>query len=112
MHKLVVIAVLAAGTALTAPARASEALPASLAERLDGQPAEFTMSAAKERRLMIMQETMRQQQYGRRGGYGRGPGYGPGPGYGRGPGYGPRSGYGPPGYGPRPYGPPPGYYRY
>lgn len=87
-----------AGALMVAPASAAESLPARLVAGLDKQPAAYSMTAAKERRLMIMQETMRQQQYGRgRGGYG--------PGYGRG--YGPRPGYG---YGPRPgYGPGPGY---
>ena len=88
-----------AAALMTVPASAqAQALPAGLAAGLDQQPAAYSMTAAKERRLMIMQETMRQQQYGRgRGGYG--------PGYGRG--YGPRPGYG---YGPRPgYGPGPGY---
>ncbi|WP_147283742.1 hypothetical protein [Bosea caraganae] len=71
------------GAAITAPApaSASEALPAAVAHQLDGQAAEFTMTAAKQRRLMIMQNMNRQQRYGR-GGYGRG-GYGGG-GYGRG----------------------------
>lgn len=48
------------------------------------------MTAAKQRRLMIIQNTNR-QRYSGRGGYGRG--YGARPGYGRG--YGPRPGYGP-----------------
>ena len=65
-----------------------------------GHPFE-TVTAAKQRRLYMMQETARQQRG--RGGPGYGRGYGPRPSYGR-PGYGPRPYYGRPGYGP-----PPGY---
>ncbi len=98
MRKFLMLAALGIGVALAAPAMASEELPAATAQQLDKQAAEYTWSAAAERRHMIMRETQRQQRYGRGGGYG----------YGR-PGYGPRPGYG---YGPRPgYGPPPGYYR-
>lgn len=110
MRHYLIIAALAIGAGIAAPAVASEALPQPLAQRLDQQAADYTMTAAKERRLYMMQETMRRQQYGRGGpGYGRG--YGPRPRYDYGPGYGPRPGYGPPrGYGPRPgYGPPRGY---
>jgi hypothetical protein len=86
----------------TAPATASQDLPAATAQQLEGQDLTFAMTAAKQRRLYMMQETMRQQQRGRGGpAYGRG--YGPRPYYGR-PGYGPRPYYGRPGYGP-----PPGY---
>ncbi|UZF95590.1 hypothetical protein [Bosea sp. NBC_00550] len=95
MRNLLIAAAVAFG-GLTAAAMASEAVPQSLAEHLDKAPAEFTQSAASQRRHMIMEETMRQQrrdQY-RGGGYGRGPGYG--------------RGYGP---GPRYYGPHPGYRR-
>lgn len=97
MRNVLILAVLGVGMSLAAPAMASEEVPASMAQRLDKQAAEYSWSAAAERRHMIMRETMRQQRYGR-GGYGYGPrrGYGPGPGY---------------GYGPRRYGPPPGYYR-
>lgn len=103
MRKFLMLAALGAGLSLAAPAMASEELPASTAQRLDKQAAEYTWSAAAERRHMIMRETMRQQRHGRGGGYGRGYGYGPRPGYGPGYGY---------GYGPRRgYGPPPGYYR-
>lgn len=99
-----------AGALMTAPANArAESLPAGVAAGLDQQPAAYSMTAAKERRLMIMQETMRQQQQqqGRAGGRSYGPrpgdGYGPRPGYAPRPGYGPRPGYDPrPGYGPRP----------
>lgn len=100
-----------AGAAL--PASATEALPAAVAHRLDVAPAEFTASAAKMRRMQIIQDTMNRRRYDRRGrGYGRGY-YGPGPRYGRG--YGPRAGYyGRPGYsapGSHPgTGYPPGYY--
>ncbi|QEL23557.1 hypothetical protein FQV39_13915 [Bosea sp. F3-2] len=83
-----------AGAVIASPAAAgAQDLPASVAAGLDRQPVEYSMTAAKERRLMIMQETMRQQRYGR-GGYGYGRGYGPRPHYGYGPGYGPRPGYG------------------
>ena len=99
MRKLLIFAAIAIGSALTAPAMASEALPKSLAERLDKAPAEYSWSAAAERRHMIMEETMRQQRYGR--GYGSPRGYGPPRGYG----YGPGPGWGPPP--PRYYAPPP-----
>lgn len=98
MRTIVVLAALGIGLSLAAPAKASESLPPAIAAQLDQQPAEFTWSAAAERRHMIMRETMRQQRYG------RGYGYGPRPHYGRGYGYGPRPGYG---YGPRHYGPRP-----
>lgn len=98
MRKFLMLAVLGVGVALAAPVSASQELPAAIAQRLDKQDAEYTWSAAAERRHMIMRETMRQERYGRR----RGGGYG----------YGHRRGYGPGyGYGPRSYGPPPGYYR-
>ncbi|MFC5508076.1 MULTISPECIES: hypothetical protein [Hyphomicrobiales] len=93
--------VVLASTGASAPAAASEALPAEAAQRLDGRDLAFTMTAAKQRRLYMMQETARQQRG--RGGPGYGRGYGPRPSYGR-PGYGPRPYYGRPGYGP-----PPGY---
>lgn len=90
MRKFLTLAALGIGISLAAPAMAAEELPASVAQRLGKQAAEYTWSAAAERRHMIMRETMRQQRYGRGG-------------------YGPRYGYG---YGPRRgYGPPPGYYR-
>ena len=96
MRKFLTLAGRGAGIALAAPAMASQDLPASTAQQLDKQAAEYTWSAAAERRHMIMRETMRQQRYEqRRHAYGPRHGY-----YGR--------GYG---YGPRPYGPPPGYYR-
>lgn len=103
MRKLLILAALAIGAGISAPAMASEALPQPLARQLDQQAAEFSMTAAKERRLYMMQETTRRQQYGRGGpGYNRG--YGARPRYGYGPGYGPRPGYGPPrGYGYRRY---------
>ncbi|MGO4405886.1 hypothetical protein AB4Z10_16685 [Bosea sp. RAF48] len=87
-----------AGAVIASPMAASaQDLPAGVASGLDRQPVEYSMTAAKERRLMIMQETMRQQQHGRgRPGYGRG--YGPRPHPGYGPGYGPRPGPRP-GYG-------------
>jgi hypothetical protein len=76
--------------AASTPALAGEAVPAAIARHLDEQPAEFTASAAKMRRMAIIQHNLnRQNHYGNRG-YGRGPGYGPRPGYG----YGPRPGYG------------------
>ena len=103
MRKLLIFATIAIGSALAAPAMASEALPRNLAERLDKAPAEYSGSAAAERRHMIMRETMRQQRYGR-GGYGpRGGYYGPRRGY-----YGPRGGYYGPGGG-RQYMGTPGY---
>lgn len=93
---LISAAIILAG-ASAAPAFASEAVPAALAKRLDGVPAEFTMSDAKRERLMIIQENLAAQQgYGRRPpGYGPPPAYGPPPryGYGYGRGYGPPRGY-------------------
>ena len=82
-------------TMLVAPAAsASEALPQAVAQRLDARAAEFTMTAAKERRLMMIEQSIRQQRRND-GRYGRP--------YGReygGPGYGHRRPYG----GPPPYG--------
>ena len=105
MNRLSIAAAFMLGAALFSPAfasaaQASEAVPASLARALDGQDAAFTMTDAKRRRLMMMQDATRQQRWHeRRRGYGYGYGYG-------------RPGYGRPGYG-RPYAPPPrhGYYR-
>lgn len=98
MNRLSIAAAVMLGAALLSPAfasdaEASEALPASLAAKLDELPAAFTMTEAKRRRLMMMQDATRQQRWHERR---RGYGYG----------------YGHPGYG-RPYGPPPrhGYYR-
>ena len=83
---------LGSAQATSAPALASEALPAAIALKLDSAAADFTMTAAKERRLQIIENTTRQQRYSGRG-YGRG--YGARPGYGRDyrGGYGPRRGY-------------------
>ena len=72
-----------------APAFANEALPAAMARDLDRQPAEFTASAAKMRRMMIIQNSIDRQNGYRNRGYGPRPGYGPRSGYG----YGPRPGY-------------------
>jgi hypothetical protein len=96
MNRFSIAAAVMLGAALLSPAsasgaEASEAAPASLAARLDELPAAFTMTDAKRRRLMMMQDATRQQRWHeRRRGYG----------------------YGHPGYG-RAYGPPPrhGYYR-
>ena len=64
-----------AGAAIASPTTAdAQALPANMAAGLDQQPVEYSMTAAKERRLMMMQEANRQQRYGR-GGYGPRPGY-------------------------------------
>jgi hypothetical protein len=92
MRAFVVLAALGIGLSVSGPAKAAESVPVGVAAHLDKAPAEFTWSAAAERRHMIMRETMRQQRYG------RGPGYGRGHAYGRGYGYGPRPGYGPPRY--------------
>lgn len=88
-----------AGAAFATPTHAAtaEALPAGVAQQLDKQDAEFTMTAAKRRRLMMIESTNRQQHYANRGharGYGARPGYGYGRSYGHRPGYGPRPGYG------------------
>jgi hypothetical protein len=113
MKRLAVVAFLGSlGLAAAAmPASAGEAVPAAIAHELDAKPAEFTASAAKMRRMQIIEETMARQRYQRRGGYGRP--YGAGPRYGRG--YGPRPGYyARPGYYGRGVHPgtgyPPGYY--
>lgn len=110
MHKLFALAAFTVGAAFITPIQASEAIPQSLAQRLDGTAAAYSMTEAKRRRLYMMDQANRQQRYARGGpgynrgygpppryGYGTGYGYGPRPGYGRGPGYyGPRSGYRPP----------------
>jgi len=85
------------------PASAGEMLPSATARQLDTQPLEFTQSAAKMRRMQIIEETMARNRYERRGrGYGRGDGYGRYDGPRRGYyGDGPRRGY---------YGRPGGYY--
>ena len=87
MKRFAALALLAslglAGASL--PAAAAEALPAAVAQQLDAVPAEFTASAAKMRRMQIIEETMNRQRYQQRGrGYGRY--YGGGPRYGRGDG--------------------------
>ncbi|MCP4565107.1 MAG: hypothetical protein GY873_04845 [Bosea sp.] len=94
MNRLSIAAAVMLGAALFTPAltlgaEASEAVPASLAAKLDERLAAFTMTDAKRRRLMMMQDATRQQRWHDR-----------------------RRGYGHPGYG-RPYAPPPrhGYYR-
>lgn len=100
MRAIFIATALLIGSAATMPASAGEALPEAIARQLDQTPAAFTMTAAKQRRLYMIEQGMRQQQLQQRRaarGYGPGPGYGP-------RGYGPR-GYGPP----RAYGPPPGY---
>jgi len=93
MRHFFAIGALAIGVALAAPAHAAESVPQSMAQHLDKAPAEFTWSAAAERRHMIMRETMRQQRYGR--GYGHGPRYGEGYGhrYGGPPPWAPAHGY-------------------
>lgn len=52
---------------------ASEAQPQSLAQPLDGVSVECSVTAAKQRHLMLIHGAQRQRQYGR-------PGYGPRPG--------------------------------
>ena len=97
MRRYVTSVLLGVGlAAVVASVQAGEALPQDVSRRLDKAPAEFSMSAAKRERLMIIQENMaRQRHYGGGGyGYGRGGGgygYGRG-GYGQGYGYGPRYG--------------------
>ena len=93
MRKLLMIGAVAMGAAFAAPAQATEALPHPLAQHLDHAPAEFTWSAAAERRHMIMRETMRQQRYGRGYGYGPRHGYGYGRRYGGPPPWAPAHGY-------------------
>lgn len=91
------LAIAGAAIALPTAATAAETLPATVAHQLDGQNVEFTMSAAKQRRLYMMRSLNRQQRHSNRNrGYGRG--YGNPPQYDRGyrprPGYRPRAGYG------------------
>lgn len=83
MNRLSLAAAVMLGAALFSPgfapaAQANEALPASLPAKLDELPAAFTMTDAKRRRLMMMQDATRQQRWHeRRRGYGyRHPGYG------------------------------------
>lgn len=78
MNRYVTSLVFGAGlAAVVTSARAGEALPQDMSDRLDKAPIAFAMSEAKRERLMIIQENMaRQRQYGR-GGYDRGYGYGP-----------------------------------
>lgn len=86
MHRFAIAALITLGAAAGVPAaHANEALSPSVAQRLDRQPADYTMTEAKRERLMIIQENMARQRgyergYGYRGGY-DGPGYGYG--YGR-----------------------------
>lgn len=109
MNRFAVLAILGSlgMAAVATPSFAGEALPPAIAHQLDAKPAEFTASAAKMRRMQIIQDTMaRQRGYGGRGRY-----YSGGPRYDRGPRYG-RPGGPPPGYYRRGYdGPAPGYYR-
>ncbi|MBN9444875.1 hypothetical protein [Bosea sp. (in: a-proteobacteria)] len=88
MRRFAIAALISLGAMAAVPAaRANEALDPSVAHRLDGQSAAYSMTAAKRERLMIIQENLaRQRHYERR--------------------YGPRGPYGGYGYG-RPYGPPP-----
>lgn len=77
MNRLSIAATFLLGAALFsavgAGAQASEVVPKSLARQLDRQVAEFTMTEAKRRRLMMMHETERQKRYHeRRRGYGYG----------------------------------------
>lgn len=90
MRRLAIAALVFLGAAAVVPAaQANEALDPSVAKRLDRQSAEYTMTAAKRERLMIIQETLeRQRYYGHRRGYGYGYGYGYGGGYGYGRPYG------------------------
>lgn len=70
------------GAATVAPAQAlGPASPAVAPEA----PIEQAMTAAKERRLMIMRNMMHGQRHGGGHGYGHGRGYGHGGGYGHGP---------------------------
>lgn len=96
-HFLIAAALAASVTTMataTSATPANEALPPAVAQQLDTLRIEFTASAAKRERMMIIQQNMEaQRRYGRSGNRG----YGYGGGYDRG--YGPR-----PGYGPQPYG--------
>lgn len=98
-HLLIAATLLIGSAAAVGTASAAElngSLPAATAQQLDRQPAEFTASDAKLRRMQIIQDNLDRQRYGRSGGYGRGYGGGYGRGYGRGygGGYGYRRGYG------------------
>ncbi|HEV2511137.1 hypothetical protein [Bosea sp. (in: a-proteobacteria)] len=99
MRHLVIAAALFMGSvaaASAAPAATHDgALAPTVAQQLDRLPAEFTASAAKLRRMQIIQDNLDRQRYGRSGGYRRDYGGGYGRGYGRGyGGDGYRRGYG------------------
>ncbi|MGX5734278.1 hypothetical protein [Bosea thiooxidans] len=99
MRRFVMAALIGLGVAASlTSAHANETLPKDISQRLDRQPVQFTMTAAKRERLMIIQENMARQRH-----YGRGYGYG---GYG-GYGYGHHHRYG----GPPPWAPAYGYRR-
>lgn len=98
-HLLIAAALLIGSATAVSTASAAElggSLPSATAQQLDRLPADFTASAAKLRRMQIIQDNLDRQRYGRGGGYGRGYGDGYGRGYGRGygGGYGYRRGYG------------------
>lgn len=96
MRHLVIAAALFMGsiTAVSAAPSAHHdgALAPTIAQQLDKLPAEFSASAAKLRRMQIIQDNLDRQRYGRGGGYRRDYGGGYGRGYGGGDGY--RRGYG------------------
>ncbi|RYE84193.1 MAG: hypothetical protein EOP19_12130, partial [Hyphomicrobiales bacterium] len=92
-HLVIAAALLGSITAVNAAPTASHdgALAPTIAQQLDRLPAEFSASAAKLRRMQIIQDNLDRQRYGRSGGYRRDYGGGSGRGY-RGDGY--RRGYG------------------
>ncbi len=95
MHRYVVSALLGAGLVVSAAsARAGEALPQDIAQRLGKVSVGFSMSEAKRERLMIIQENMANQRYYGGGGYYSHPGYGVPEGFVRPYGHGYGGGYG------------------
>lgn len=99
MRHLVIATALFMGSvaaASAAPAATHDgALAPTVAQQLDKLPAEFSASAAKLRRMQIIQDNLDRQRYGRSGGHRRDYGGGYGRGYGRGyGGDGYRRGYG------------------
>jgi len=93
MRRFAIAALIGLGLAASlSTAQAGEMLPNDIAQRLDQQPLQFTMTEAKRERLMIIQENMARQRYHQRR-YGYDGGYGYGRRYGGPPPYAPAYGY-------------------
>ena len=64
MRRFAIAALISLGAMAAVPAaRANEALDPSVAHRLDGQSAAYSMTAAKRERLMIIQENLARQRH-------------------------------------------------